>query len=202
MIFRSRPWDELVYWALDLETSSLDPATGTILSVGMVPVRRGVIRWGERYYSLIRPPSPDSVATDAITIHHILPEELLTAPDLSLVMGEVERRLASEDAALLVHHAPLDVGFLRRAFRSTGMKWPKPPIVDTQVLAARLEQRRHILEPYARPLPRGLAGLRATFGLPGFEVHHALSDALATAELFLAMRARLGAKTLRHVRRR
>jgi DNA polymerase-3 subunit epsilon len=201
MFFRSRPWDELVYWALDLETSSLDPATGVVLSVGMVPVRHGVIRWGERYYSLVRPPTPEAVATDAITIHHILPEELLSAPDLSLVMLEVDERLA-DCSVLLVHHAPFDVGFLRRAYQQFGRKWPKPPVVDTQALAARIEQRRHILEPYARPLPRGLAELRSTFGLPPFETHHALSDALATAELFLAMRARLEAKTLRHIRRR
>lgn len=200
-LFRSRPWDELVYWALDLETSGLDPKSGFILSVGMVPVRDATIRWGERYYTLVRPELSDSAATDAITIHHILPAELENAPDLSEVIGEVAERLRG-DVALLVHHAPLDVGYLRQAFRETGHRWPKPPIVDTQALAARIEQRRHIIEPYARPLPRGLSSLRSTFGLPPFDGHHALSDALATAELFLAMRARLGAKTLRHIQRR
>lgn len=201
MIFRSRPWDELVYWALDLETSNLEPSRGTILSVGMVPIRAGTIRWGERYYSLIRPVSSKSAATDAITIHQILPEELAGAPDLSHVLDEIETRLGG-GAVLLVHHAPLDLGFLRRAFREDGRPWPRPPVVDTQALAARVEQRRHLLEPYARPLPRGLRELRAAFGLPPFVLHHALSDALATAELFLAMRARLGARTLRQIRRR
>ena len=201
MIFRSRPWNELVYWALDLETTGLDPETGTILSVGMVPVRDGTIRWGEHYYSLIRPETSELAATDAIAIHQILPEELLGAPDLPHVIRQVEARI-SDDEVLLVHHAPLDLGFLRKAFRSLGRRWPKPTVVDTQTLAARLEQRRHILEPYARPLPRGLAELRTTFGLPPFGGHHALSDALATAELFLAMRARLGARTIRQLRRR
>ena len=200
MIFsRSKPWQDAVYWALDLETSSLDPASGIILSVGMVPIRQGMIHWGEHYYSVVGPPSLESIATDAIAIHHILPDELAGAPSPSAVVNEIAARLA-DDAALLVHYASLDIGFLKRAFRRERVPWPNVPVIDTQVLKGRLERRRRILEPHARPLPDRLAELRAVFGLPPFEQHHALHDALATAELFLALRARLGAKTLRQLR--
>jgi len=79
--FRPSPWwDEPLYWAFDLETSGLDQKSDRILSVGMVPIRRGAIVWGERYYSLIHPGSFEGLTRDAITVHHILPEELEHAP--------------------------------------------------------------------------------------------------------------------------
>lgn len=193
------PWDEVVYWALDLETSGLQPGRDRILSVGMVPVRAGAIRWGERFYSLVHPGSFEGLTREAITVHHILPEELAEAPPLPEVLPRIARRL--DDAVLLAHHAPLDVGFLKRAFRGADLPWPAPRVVDTRVLVARYEHRRHRLEPYPRPLPRGLGDLRDHFGLPGYGYHHALSDALATAELFLVLRKRLDASTLRQLSR-
>lgn len=200
MLFRSPPWDSVDYLALDLETSGLDARRHQILSVGMVPVRQGAIRWGEHEYTLVRPLSMEELDGEAIGIHHILPEELRAAPPLEEVMERVAARL--QKAVLLVHHAPLDVEFLRRTFERLGRKWPRPPVADTRVLASRVEQRMQQLEPYARELPRGLEELRRAFGLPAFDPHHALADALATAELFLALRARLGARTLRQVRSR
>ena len=55
------------------------------------------------------------------------------------------------------------------------------------------------LRPYSPSLPRALDAARAHLGLPKHRAHHALADALATAELFLALRARLDASLLRHL---
>ncbi|MFN2442621.1 MAG: PolC-type DNA polymerase III [Thermoanaerobaculia bacterium] len=199
VIFRSPRWDEVDYWALDLETSGLQPRRHQILSVGMVPLRNGSIEWGGHDYTLVRPELTDDLDRNALGVHQILPGELEGAPPLSEVMDRIHERLGS-GAALIVHHAPFDVGFLKRAFRTIGMRWPRPPIVDTRLLVARVEERIQRLEPYAPPLPRSLTALCTMFGLPPFEAHHALGDALATAQLFLALRARLGAKTLRQLR--
>lgn len=167
----------------------------------MVPIRKGAIRWGEHEYTLVRPESPETKLDGAaIGVHQILPEELRDAPPLAGVVRRLAELLSGGEA-LVVHHAPLDIEFLRRAFKLKGVRWPRPAIVDTRVLVARTEERIRRLEPYAPPLPRGLTELREMFGLPEFDAHHALGDALATAELFLALRARLGATTLRQVRR-
>ncbi len=195
MLFASPPWDEVLYWALDLETSGLDPRRHRILSVGMVPVRRGAIRWGERFYSLVHPGSFEGLDDEAVGVHHILPAELHRAPPLAEVAARVEERL--DDAVLLVHHASLDVAFLRRTWRRLGRPWPRRRrVVDTQALVGRLEHRLAAIRAHEEPLPRGLAELRESFGLPAYDSHHALTDALATAELFLALRARLGAARL------
>jgi len=187
-----------VYWALDLETSGLDERTDRILSVGMVPIRAGAIRWGERYYSLVRPPDATRLSESGIPAHHILPSELQGAPPIAEVLAEIDRRIAQ--GVLLLHFSSIDLVFLRRAFREAGRRWPHPPTVDTVNLLGQLDRRRAYLDPHAAALPTGLSEARAQLGLPPHDAHHALSDALATAELMLALRSRLGAKTLKDLR--
>ena len=63
-------------------------------------------------------------------------------------------------------------------------------MIDTEVLARRRLQRRN--QPY-RPGELRLSGLRERYQLPRYRAHNALSDALATAELFLAITADMAA---------
>lgn len=195
---RSPPWDSIVYWALDLELSGLDSRRDRILSVGMVPVRGGLIPWGERFYSLVRPESPETLSAEGIAAHHILPAELESAPALAEVVPEIARRLGGD--ALLLHFAAIDLPFLRRAFREARQAWRRPAVIDTAELLSRLDARRRYIEPHATDTPNGLAEARAHLGLPPHAAHHALADARATAELFLVLRARLDAKTLSDLR--
>jgi DNA polymerase-3 subunit epsilon len=156
-----------------------------------------VVRFGERFSSLVRPADPAGLSFEGLAAHHLLPGDLAGAPALSEVLPEVERRL--RHGVLLLHHAPLDAGFLRRAYRRAGLRWPRPPAVDTVTLLRRLEERQHLLTPHPAPLPRSLGAARAALGLPAHTEHDALADALATAELFLVLRARLGAERLRQL---
>lgn len=195
--FRSPPWDSMVYWSLDLETSGLSPTKDDILSVGMVPVREGTVRLGEAYYSLVRLPPAHKPSAEAMKVHHILPHEAVEAPALEDVMAEVTARLA--EGVLLVHFGRLDIGFLRQAARRLGRDWRRPRIVDTVRLLARLNHRRSHIDPSAEPHSTDLGLAREELGLPPHTRHHALYDALATAELFLLLRERLGARKLRQL---
>lgn len=198
MLFWSSPaWDTLTYWALDLETSGLRPASDQILSVGLVPVRGGVVRLAEQYYTLVSPVEPERLSLEGLRAHHILPSELGHAPDLAQVLPEVDARL--REGVLLLHYARLDLAFLRAAYRRNGRPWPRPKVVDTVELALKLGYRQQRFHPHPLPPPTALPEARERLGLPRYRNHHALSDALATAELFLALRARLGARTLREL---
>jgi DNA polymerase-3 subunit epsilon len=188
---RSPPWPAPVYWALDLETGGLDPARNPVLSVGMVPVRDGVVKVGESFYSLVHGDGPMDEAS--LAIHHILPDELAGAPPAEEVVAEIDRRL--REGVLLVHFAAMDVTFLRRLYRRCGRRWRKPVVVDTAALAGRLAQP--LLGGGSEEVPADLASVRDRFGLPRYTEHHALSDALATAELLLVLRHHIGARTLR-----
>jgi DNA polymerase III subunit epsilon len=191
-------WDEVVIWALDLETTGLRPDTDDIISIGMVPIRGGVIRYGERWHQLVRPAGGREMPTDGIRAHHILPAELDAAPAIGDVLPEVDARL--REGALLVHYANLDLRILRRDFKRHGRPWPKPRVIDTVDLVLRWHDRRQQWTPHPPPPPTALREARAALRLPEYPSHDALSDALATAELFLALREHLGLATLRNIR--
>lgn len=199
MFWPSPPWDSVVYWSLDLETGGLDARRDAILSVGMVPVRAGAIVLGDAWQSLVHPEGGD-VSTDSIRAHYLLPSDVDAAPDFGEVAPEIERRL--DEGVLLVHHAALDVAFLRLAFERTGRRWPRPRVVDTEELLLRLQKKERFLDPDAgsRPPVLNLSAARERLGLPGYQAHDALTDAVSAAELFLVLRGKLGARTLRDLR--
>ena len=183
-------WHQAVYWALDLEASGLDPRRDEILSVGMLPIRDGAIRWGERFSSLVQPVWPGAALGDGLPAHQLLPGEVAGGLTLAAALEQVLMRL--EGGVLLVHFAALDVELLRRACAACGQTRPKPPVVDTVRLLEHVAQAE-----YPKPAPpSNLAAARARYGLPPVDEHDALADALATAELFLVLRHRLGAGTV------
>jgi DNA polymerase-3 subunit epsilon len=177
--------------------SGLRPRADRILSVGMVPIRQGVIRFGERYYSLVRPPDLEGLSTEGVRAHHLLPSDIADAPRLTEVLPEVDRRL--REGTLLVHFAQLDLAFLRDGYRRCGMRWPHPPLVDTMNLLLQHHQRLQQWTPHPPPPRTALAEARVDLGLPAYPAHHALSDALATAELFLVLRSKLGLRKMRGI---
>jgi len=194
---RSQVWDAVPYWALHLETSGLRSRSDTIVSVGMIPIRDGVVRYGERYYSLVRPEIVETLSLDGMRAQPSLPAELENAPSLAQVFAELDRRL--REAVLLVHFAKRDVAFLRETYRRLGLSWPRPILVDTVELLSRLNDREQRFRPHPAPLRTGLAEARERLALPPHRSHQALDEALAIAELFLALRSRLGARTLRQL---
>jgi DNA polymerase-3 subunit epsilon len=192
LALRRDSWRARTLWVLDLETGGLDPRADPVLSVGMVPIMDGVIRLGQAYHSLVRPGRP--VTGTSLTIHHILPGDLEGAPTPASVLPEVASRLGA--GVIVVHERRVDIPFLRRAFDDHGIEPPVLAVVDTVRLLLRYARRHGHLTPERTEFPTGLAAARARFGLPPHRAHEALSDAVATAELFLVLAHRLGATRL------
>jgi DNA polymerase-3 subunit epsilon len=195
--FRSPPWDEVTYWALDLETGGLDPKRDPMLAVGMVPIRAGVIHLGEAYRTLVRPPDGGSIAPHSVAAHQLLWGDVAEAPTVEEVLPEVERRLG--DGVLLVHQKAIDVAILRREFKRCGLRWPAPRVVDTVDLLLRVGRQGNP-EISNDQVPLNLTRARRHHGLPEYQAHDALTDAIATAELFLMLRMLMGARTVRDLR--
>ena len=199
MFFSSPRWDQPVYWALDLETGGLDARHDPVISVGMVPIRSGVIRLGESFSTLIRPDPGRPIRPESVRAHQLLAGDLRKSPPLKAVLQEVDRRLA--DGVLLVHNRGIDLPFLKGGHERTGLPWKKPTIVDTVDLIVKAATRRRFLRPGGDEMPSlNLVEARRVHGLPDYQAHDALIDAVSTAELFLVLRQALGAKTLRDLR--
>jgi DNA polymerase-3 subunit epsilon len=199
-VFSSPLWDSVVYWALDLETGGLNPRSDAILAVGLVPLREGRIRLGEAYCTLVRPEDGTDIDPDSVRAHQLVWGEVRGAPPLEEVLPEIDRRL--REGVVLVHHRALDIAFLRRAYRRAGKRWPAPRVVDTVDLLLRVAERARLRTPdLPSQVPTlNLSRVRREYGLPDYQAHDALTDALAAAELFLVLRKRLRAKTLRDLR--
>lgn len=191
----AEPWRGRTLWALDLETGGLDPRNDPILSVGMVAIRGGAIALADCFHTAVRPDRP--IGRESLLIHHLLPDELEAAPLSSTVLPAVAQRV--EAGVLVVHEQRVDVPFLDRAFRSAGIDRPTFVVIDTVRLLLRYAHRHGHLTPERREFPTGLSEARARFGLPPHRAHEALSDAVATAELFLVLAHRLRARTVGHL---
>jgi DNA polymerase-3 subunit epsilon len=200
VLWPSPPWEEVVYWALDLETGGLDPRRDPIVAVGMVPIRAGTVRLGERWQSLVHAEGRNGMSADSVRTHQLVPGEVRDAPPLPEVLREIDRRLQGD--VLLVHQAAIDVRFLRRAHADAGLRWPAPRVVDTVDLLLRAARKERFIDPAAqeREPDLNLWAARARHDLPAYAAHDALTDAIATAELFLVLRRALGARTLRDLR--
>jgi DNA polymerase-3 subunit epsilon len=200
VLFGSPRWDVPVYWALDLETGGLDARTDPIISVGMVPLRGGIIRLGEAFSTLVRPDPGRPIKPESVRAHQLLAGDLRKAPPIGAVLQEVDRRLA--DGVLLVHNRGIDIPFLKGGHARTGLKWRKPVVVDTVDLIVKAATRRRLFQPLGgSEMPSlNLSEARRVHGLPAYEAHDALIDAVSTAELFLVLRQALGARTLRDLR--
>lgn len=169
-------------WALDLETTGLDPDVDHIIEIGLVPVVDRRIQLGRAWSSLVRPEAYRSTGTVA---HQIMPIDL----DRAAAPGPTVERLWELVGAdpLLLHHATIDLAFLRRLHRRLDLAWPGPAVVDTVELLERRNRRLRQIGETELPLQLGEA--RRAIGLPPTAEHRAVDDAVATAELWLALTA-------------
>ncbi len=184
--------------ALDVETTGLDPRTDGIVSVGVVPMSLDRVRASQGRHWLVKPRVP--LADEAVTFHGITHQQLLGAPDLDDVLGELLSIMAGQ--VLVVHCRDIERQFLDQALRRRIGEGIEFPVIDTMELEARLHRRaplpwwRHLWRPVTPAQSIRLAASRERYGLPRYRLHHALSDALASAELLQAQVAhRFGPKT-------
>jgi DNA polymerase-3 subunit epsilon len=170
------------YLAIDLETTGLDVAHDLILSVGYVVVRGASIDLSSARHRVVR--IDRSIPEATAIIHQITDDEAAGGDELSEVMDELLHCLAGR--VMIAHHARIETGFLTHACKRLWNRKLLVPVVDTQTLAYRTFERRQI--PFKGADLR-LHALGDRYNLPRYGAHNALSDALASAELFLAQAA-------------
>lgn len=195
------PWRQATYTVLDLETTGLDPTSDAIVAVGGLRVLGGRVPAASAFHLLVRPDR--DVPAEAIRIHGLLPGELHEAPPLTEQLAVLLGRAAGD--VLVVHVAEIDLAFLDAALWSSwGFRLPAG-VLDTARMARALDRRLRPARPIGQPRPSlRLGELARAYGLPVHPEHDPLNDALTTAQLFLALAARLehhGLGTLGALRR-
>lgn len=181
------PIEEVPLVALDLETTGLDPKRDAIVSIGLMPFQLGRIRCADARYQVVKPLS--ELTPESVAFHRITHSDLNQAPRLDSMLGEILEMMSGRVA--VVHYRSLERGFLDEAARHYLNENLHFPVIDTMELEARLHRGAN--RPGWFDRLRGkkevsirLADSRLRYGLPLYQAHHALTDALASAELLQA----------------
>lgn len=170
---------ETEFLALDIETTGLDATTAQMLSVGWVVIRNGKVDLGTADTYIVR---PEGEVGHSASVHGLTDTMVEAGRDRFIVLSKVVEALTGR--VLVVHHAGLDKALLDRMCR---MHFGAPllvPVVDTLALEHRRQSRRHHVDE-RRSLR--LSDLRDEYRLPRYAAHDCLVDAIATAELLIAM---------------
>ncbi|MNM97599.1 DNA polymerase III PolC-type [compost metagenome] len=184
-------WRRRLYWCLnapenaeeivsiDLETTSLDPRSADILSIGAVLIRRGKMILGERLELLVEP--PPSLDGESIRIHKLRRADLQG----QLPLADALRRLLAfvGDRPLLGYYLSFDVAVLRRHLREQLGESLNNPCIEVSGLYHRKVSRRF---PDLH-LDLRFDTLARTLDIPVHGRHTALGDAQAVALMFLRL---------------
>jgi DNA polymerase-3 subunit epsilon len=163
---------ECDFVAVDLETTGCQPGRNSVIELGAVRVHAGAVV--AVFSELVRPDDPIPPAVEALT--GITPAMVADGHEIGDTMARF--RCFAGDGVLVAHNYRFDLSFLdHESDRLWGVPVPRPAI-DTLSLARRLHPS---LRKY------NLAFLTEMYGTPTRPDHRAMTDALAAAELLVAM---------------
>ena len=186
MVGADTPLSEVPLMALDFETTGLDPVRDGIVSIGLVPMRLERILASQSRHWILKPRT--ALAEESVTIHGITDSQVASAPDLIEILGELLEAIAGH--VMVVHCRAIERQFLNGALRPRIGESTEFPVIDTMELEARLHRSKRpglMARLFGRQqLSIRLAASRGRYGLPRYRPHHALTDALASAELLQA----------------
>jgi len=166
--------------SLDFETTGLSAKQDKLLSIGLVQIKNGKIDLSTCWHQVIN--VEQELKNDNVIIHQITDSEKARGILLKQAFDRLLPKLAGK--VILVHFAKIEREFLQQAcVQLYGTKAPFI-IIDTLEIARRYYDKQN--QPYD-PSQLRLNNLRNNFSLPAHPAHNALSDAIATAELFLAI---------------
>lgn len=167
----------------DLELTGLDARNNQIISIGWTLIDQGRVQVGANRHLLI---SADQSVGSSAAIHELMDSEVAEGVDLEHGLEALFE--AAIGRAWVFHHAGLDVSFLQQACMSWAGIVPPFVVLDTMQIELAQRKRREV------PVQHGdlqLGRLRSDYHLPRYTAHNALIDAFATAELLLAITARM-----------
>ena len=169
--------------SVDLELTGMDARQDQIISIGWTHLDRGRVSFASNRHVMI---NADQSVGHSAAIHELLDSDL--AQGVSLEAGIQLLFEAASGRVWLFHHASLDVAFLQKACVSWAGVAPPFTVLDTMHMELAMRKRRDL------PVHNGdlrLDKLRSSYNLPRYTAHNALIDACATAELVLAIAARM-----------
>ncbi|MFV0576745.1 MAG: 3'-5' exonuclease [Vibrio sp.] len=172
---------------LDFETSGLDPLSDQIVSIGWIQIVQGVIKLNSAQHYIVQSSAQSSntqnLQEQTYALHHILPQDQEQGVPLEWAMNQLFESMPNP--IVLAHGSTIEKRFMQQYCEA--QKLPNLPLIWLDTL--KIEQNTSSKNNYKKDFR--LFALRQFYQLPEYPAHHALTDAIATAELFLAQKHRL-----------
>ena len=171
------PWRAASYASLDFETTGLDLERDDVISFGVVPLDGGRVRPGGSTYREVTPTA--ALTGTTIVVHGLRPLDLAGAPPLGEVADDLRNALVGR--YVLAWAADIEAAFLARTFGKSATWWRKR-IVDVLRLAILVDGGSN-----GAGREFSLTAVARRRRVPVEHPHHALDDALTTAQVFLVL---------------
>ncbi|MFD1018661.1 3'-5' exonuclease [Thalassobacillus hwangdonensis] len=187
-----KPLTETPFTIFDLETTGFIPEIGhEIISIGAIRISGFQHCRVKRLHQIIRPIRP--VGKETLRLTGLTRSDIDNAS--SFIHGFQQFYEFSKDSILVAHPAKFDMRFVKTMLKRWKLPVYDPPVIDSQLMAQwLLPDKKHQLDPLLRH-----------FKIKKLERHHALNDAIMTAELFenlLRLTQETGIKNYEQLNRR
>jgi len=166
--------------SLDIETTGLNPETDKILSIGLVNIDGLAIKLDSHWHQYIQ--HKKNIPGESVVIHQVTDDISSSGVPIDVAIQELLIRLKGK--VVIVHNKTIEQSFINKACQNLYDTKFIMPVIDTQFLARRSLSRKG---DSVKKNELRLFNLRKKYNLPAYKAHNALYDAIAAAELFLAM---------------
>ena len=166
------------YLVIDLELTGLDAKQHEIVSLAWVVIENQCIKMSQSQHFINK--EVKNLAQSPV-YHGINNDNVAAGQSLHSILEHLSEHF--NDCILVFHNAMLDWGFLKPALKNANITTrPKLILCTLQIEKKRLQHQGVEIKQDDLTLNE----CRNRYELPSYHCHHALTDAQATAELFLA----------------
>ncbi|UJF17717.1 3'-5' exonuclease [Vibrio sp. SS-MA-C1-2] len=170
--------EEIDFLVFDFETSGLSSNNSEILSIGWCRVINNRVKLDDSGHFYINKTS--TINAHSAVVNHITPEVAQVGVNIDQAVSGLMDMLNGRVA--IVHGSVIEKQFLESYFKQLGFDSALPIIwVDTLLFEKSFLQ----LIGSKDPTDLRLSMVRERYDLPSYSNHHALIDAVSTAELFI-----------------
>ena len=178
---------DLEFIVVDFETTGLNPAEDSILSIGYCIIKNNHIVLNKSVYQVVR--QERLMSSQNVAIHGITDSDARKGIEFKMAMSELVQ--AMKGRVLIAHNAAIETAFINSACETLFKSPLLVRVIDTMKLEMRkLQQQGRVI----KTNDLRLFNIRKRYGLPRYKAHNALEDAVSTAEVFLAITAKYSAK--------
>lgn len=187
------PIDQVRFVVFDTETTGLDPTSDSVLSIGAVAVKGGVIDVKDSFECVVH---QAHVSRDSISVHGLTPGRVQAGlPEKEAIQKFIH---FIQGSVLVAHHAGFDRAVINNSIRKHFHAKLLNKTLDTANFSIRLEKFGHDPESIRRE-EYSLDALCRRYQITTHDRHTAPGDSFITAQLFqklLRLAEKRGIRTL------